>query len=569
MKIKQKYSISLLLLLLGFTGLRAQADASMQEAAKIIGNERYMLLTNRSIYTAGSTIHFHVVPLEAPYTPDGIKLSRVYYIDLLAMDGTRIASGRFPLGREGLSGSLVLPENLVSRACFLRGYTRWMTNFPEQEYHYTPLLLIDPDQPVPEYVFDFNGSFEQADRQIISPAHSDRTKYALRDRVTVRLPEIEGTLLGDQITVSVVRSEAYFPSASEIRLHGEPAGKVTATEIVLPESRGLSLSGKAENISEISGGERMIWLSLLGEEGVMLSTMVDSSGNFIFQLPALYGSRELHLMPEHPDMRLNINQNFSGAAHPAIHTFVTDSLGEEVIRFMEEESLYGQLEKIYSREELSSGSTGEEVSQSDFHVYPFYGNADYSYILDDFIELPSIRDYFRELINMVRIRQRDGITHATILNKNSNPLGERPLIMVDMIPVSMDQLLHIHPEQVSRIEIVNRQYLRGDAIFNGILCLYTNKGDYGDIEFSKNGKFFHINFYEELPAEIKIPDAVKDDVPDLRTTLYWRVMNVNELSGEQEFSFDCSDVPGNYSIILRSVRPDGTVLRGISKFLVE
>ncbi len=199
----------------------------------------------------------------------------------------------------------------------------------------------------------------------------------------------------------------------------------------------------------------------------------------------------------------------------------------------------------------------------------FYGKPETSVTLNNYIELPNLEAYFREVLSTAKIQQDNEARTLVIYDKNGYVLGPRPLILIDMIPSDLERVLGIHPELINRIDVVNHQYIRGDAVFNGILSLFSKKGDFGGIEFKSNGLFFQYSLYASqicVPDQSEMPPGM---IPDLRTTLYWDgCMKIYE-NETRRVRFTTGDIPGDYQVIIKTVGDDGTILRGIRDFVVK
>ena len=87
----------------------------------------------------------------------------------------------------------------------------------------------------------------------------------------------------------------------------------------------------------------------------------------------------------------------------------------------------------------------------------------------------------------------------------------------------------------------------------------------------RNATFYPLGY--QTPVEFYSPKydtATKknDEIPDLRTTLYWSPKLVTDEHGNTSFSFYTSDQPGSYFVCIEGVSDTGELVHTI-KILVE
>ena len=71
-----------------------------------------------------------------------------------------------------------------------------------------------------------------------------------------------------------------------------------------------------------------------------------------------------------------------------------------------------------------------------------------------------------------------------------------PLVMIDWVAVSDNESILGTPTQsISRIELVNAPYIKGDMIYGGIISIISKKGDFAGIDLPRNGIFINYKFY--------------------------------------------------------------------------
>jgi hypothetical protein len=105
--------------------------------------ERLFLFLNSGFYYPGENIAFRAVLFDSEMK---IKTngSRFFYLQLLNASGTSIGNYTFELHSGECSGSVKIPDTLVTGLYTLKAYTRWMQNYSSANYFRRPFLVISP-----------------------------------------------------------------------------------------------------------------------------------------------------------------------------------------------------------------------------------------------------------------------------------------------------------------------------------------------------------------------------------------------------------------------------------------
>jgi hypothetical protein len=106
-------------------------------------NEELYIMTDRDFYVAGEKVWLKIYKINGLNKTPG-NISKVVYIELLDPDNNPI--NQLKIGIEGYSGSSVfrLPDTLRTGNYFIRSYTHWMQNFPEEFFSYKKISVINP-----------------------------------------------------------------------------------------------------------------------------------------------------------------------------------------------------------------------------------------------------------------------------------------------------------------------------------------------------------------------------------------------------------------------------------------
>jgi hypothetical protein len=135
------------------------------------------------------------------------------------------------------------------------------------------------------------------------------------------------------------------------------------------------------------------------------------------------------------------------------------------------------------------------------------------------------------------------------------------MILLDGVPVlDTDDIMRVDPLTVKKLEVVQRQYYLGQAVFSGIVSYTTYKGDLGNLELDPRSMSLN---YEglQLRREFHSPQYRyqdrKDRMPDQRYLLYWNANVTTDADGKQHLDFYTSDVEGRYEVVVQGMDRNG------------
>jgi len=146
-----------------------------------------------------------------------------------------------------------------------------------------------------------------------------------------------------------------------------------------------------------------------------------------------------------------------------------------------------------------------------------------------------------------------------------------PLIMVDNMEYSMEDLRYLNVSEVKMIDILKdpgQTAIYGGKGANGIICVYLKRGE----DLSNEPVVLGRNQTEisplgySMPAEFYIPkyqveSNKQDPLPDLRSTIFWKPAVKTNASGEADLFFFTADGTGTYTITAEGMTPTGEIIR--------
>lgn len=556
----------------------ADTDTSISFPASL--NERIEIVTDRYIYGVGEKILFagsNISPLEFKAS----CWSKVLYLELLTPGGTSVAQGKFQMSCSRSSGYLTIPEHLLTGNYFLVAYTKWMRNFSPLNFHYQLIKIINPYTSQLE-TSNFSKKigqpleWEQKPLKKAITCNTDKSTYHQREKVNLSISiPFTSKSLNNTYSVTVVRNGSSDTMRNikilpeQVEYH-RPAGTS-----YLPESRGISLSGRivAEDSIEVVPSDN-VNLAILGQEQEFRVVRSGPDGSFSFALDSMVGRNEMYIVSNHNsgNLEIRIDNDFANPAVqfpeiPFILSEPEEELAGKIIFNMQINSHFQLPDTIFS----NMNDKGKDLQS-----ISFYGLPSSSILIDDYIDLPTLKEVLIELVPGVFPRERN---KEPYLSFNGNKLTFNminqypPLLLVDQVPVlDLKALLLMSPKKINRVDVLNEIYILGNATYGGILNIVTRKGDLAGIDLPENSFFF--DFFSFLPQdELDFPrygdQEFDGENPDYRNCLYWAPEIGIDPGQEVELDFFSSDNKGEYMVLIRGVDKDGTILQGKCYFRVD
>lgn len=540
------------------------------EGQNKILNEHFAFCTDRSIYIAGETIQFSVFDLSDRDTSNNF-FSAAYYTQLISYDREIFASTAIKMNMgKGGHGTINIPTTLPSGNYFIAGYTKWLMNRGPEGYNYLSVTILNP------YL---NKKLNERSHGTLSTIISQRTPTEyLPDVIIVQgnnFPKrawvsftIDPKLVKilDNACLTVVPS-----GATGYHYHNEHKDSILHDGALryLPETSGMTLSGLVVGKDSAPVPFAKVYFTSLGPDRHFYCAITDATGSFQFSLPdqsgkvEFFGSAEYH---ENMPLNLMIDQNFTNE----FTSFPSLDLSNDSASM----ALYNQL-AVNAQIADQFGSAIQEFKERDSVGHAndnprifFYGRPSKSIRIDDYIKLPSLEEYFNDVIPEVSVRRRNNRKQFIIHGNNTELNIFDPLVMIDGVAIfDMDAVLKISPRHLVQIDIVTAPYIRGNVIFGGIINIISKEDNFGYVELPSSGLLFEYNMFTP-GMQSKIDRTVTSKhIPDVRNTLYW--VGKVDLSDRSGHRFRTNDVSGDYEIKLMGFTEEGKYIESTSTFFVE
>lgn len=552
-----------LLLLSQILGTVSQA----QEDQRSNPLEMIGFYTDRSMYISGEDIHFSATVLTQ--NASGEKaLSKVLYVEMINQKKDQILGEKFLVEDDVSTGLIKIPRDLSSGIYYIKSYTRFMRNFGPGSFNYLQVRVLNPfeesmqvEHPEAigqEAVISHRAGAEE---NKLFQIETDKTVYKPLDPVTLSIiPDVNRDSL--KLTcISVVPS-----------LAGEPAfiftngiEKQSRKNDYIPEYYGLTLTGLLlHNDSKLPLPSTKLELSILGENSDLIAVYTDPDGRFYFPLPRLTGQKTVFIGTEGSDSiipSILVDNDFSPLSIDL--PYLSFSLSNEEMKTALNLARNLQISEHYAGR--SDTLANEPENQGD---RPFYGTSTETLNTADYINLPTLEDYFNELPYLVKVRKLQGKKYLKILGSVSGIQFYEPLVLLDMISVyDLDAILSISSKQISHIDMINETYVKGNITYGGIVSIFSANNDFAGIDLPRSGLFINYDFLSaSVPYDI---GPVDSHIPDARNTLFWNGNFTFNSNAPHEISFLAGQSHGQYDIVVQGVLENGDSFIQIESFMIE
>lgn len=339
------------------------------------------------------------------------------------------------------------------------------------------------------------------------------------------------------------------------------------------EVQGFSLSGQ---LIDVGNGEGIAGATIyLSSPDTLLNfnyAITLQDGSFHFLLDEYYHGRELILQTADEALqetsRISIHDRFAleQPFRPVVPADINDHL-EAIVRLQKVVSVQKHYGVCHQAVSHSSGLP-VMVPQPLFHA------ANQVVIPSEYVALDDFREIAREIIYPLRIRiEGDGSYSAALVNdRNRSYFQGAPLFFLDAVPVAdISQIMDLSSDDLVRIDVHNIPWIYGDLSFDGIVSL-VSKQKHRELQFPSSAartsapSFIPRLVLEDKSCETMNPQEVVS--PDFRTLLGWRAAIIPDRQ-PAELSFVCSDLKGDYLIVVKGIDQFGTPVGGIFNFNIQ
>ena len=445
------------------------------------------VFTDRSLYLAGESVKV-VVGF------DSVPKTKLVFVDIISSDNSWVGGSKYMISKPVTLIDFQLPNELISGIYLIRVYED-INKKSSGEIRRIALKIVNPYNPKTMGGNLLAGSSAPrsfAPRQVVE-------KLIVKEKIAgdSLFISFDSAQITDIKTITLFITPDFVAQRIPFEVRQTPKPKP-----VVYKEEGLILSG---NLHHRASGKPMInqniHLSIPDLKNVFFAK-TDSLGRFHFNLSYSSGQHSIYINVDDTlpggEAVIEVNSDFLPAEVFAAPVFSLDSLEKAIV-----------LGWVQRREisELFKNMPEEKTEK-----FPFYGHADRSIVLDDYVGLFTLEDYFKEVPGNVVTRKSKGKTTLRLAGTNPQLQFMEPLVMIDYIPVyDLDKILQLNINQIQRYEIVNELYVRDNRVFGGLLNIITRRGDFAGYKFPASAKFVPFTLLSDLNP---VPTTYQAQTPD-------------------------------------------------------
>lgn len=315
---------------------------------------------------------------------------------------------------------------------------------------------------------------------------------------------------------------------------------------------------------------RSVYIGLPGKASILNSANFDEGGNFHFDVPFRIKNNEALFFINSPKLKteeLELHSPFDlyfGNPNQVQTNFQLKSK-----KYLEELNISIQLSQVY-RDYNNINGVIKETTEIRHH---FYGEPDYTYLLDDYTRFETIKDLFIEYIRSAVIRKRNKETGFYVVEENGLFPGTA-MTMIDGIPImDAEFILNFDPLRIEKIGVVNDIYYMGSVGFQGLINFTTYEGDF-DLE--ELPEYLVKKAYQGIQQErefyspnYSLQKEQLKRIPDYRNTLYWNPQISLKSNQRKQIEFYTADTNGSYDVVVNGISSSGKPINKKVKFSVS
>lgn len=514
-------------------------------------SENVFLSIDRNTYITEENILF-----SATVSSNQKLLSEILYVELITPKGNQIKGVKYKIEQSKSSGKIRIPRDIYSGNYYIRAYTKYMRNFGPSSYDYQWIKIINPSHRKVLNETNAEDSTKFKFTPLDSPKkvsiETNKDTFNFREKVNFKLKDISpDTFL--HLTISVIPLQTNFSKTIETQMNRNPSNAF------YPETRGISLSGfLKDKSSEEPLIHKKINLTILQDKkNFFYSTFSDNNGAFYFALPEFADDKDIFISPEEiPDAQpqLYIEKDFctNSINLPNPSFKLSEKEQKTIYKLAMNSQVNKHFHKITNKDSVSFHSALKDS-------LPFYGLPTNTLKINNYIELPTLEDYFKEIPFPVKVKENKGKIHFKITGSRPELNIYDPLVMVDLVPVyNSNHILEIPPSKIDRIEVITSPYVKGEIMYGGIIHFISANNDLAGVELPESGMFLNYLFLENrknTDTEYKAPES--GIIPDARNTLYWNPDVTLDSSSPTNLSFKTGDTDETYIIKVVGITKKG------------
>lgn len=561
--------ILLLILLVNTRQIVAQQEVSL--------NETLFIHANATTFVSGETLLYKIYCLKSTdKTPSAI--SKIAYVELVDNNSNVVFKNKLRLDNSTAAGDYFIPTTIKTGNYKLVGYTTWTLNSSVSKIFQTDIKIINPYEvneanAAKDKNTSTNSTSEKAIVLTALPLNKeeikdnnfkinlDKKSFTNREKVVLEIVSANSTPEKGNYSLSV-RKIDNLPITKQLTASEfyKTAGSIetlqTKEKTILPELRGEMISGRIipkDNSTSVQNIN--VALSLTGKSFAFKVVKTDQNGHFIFNLDKNYVGNEtvLQVLGEQKEAFTIELDKMNEPEYSKLSFQPNFRLPVEFKETLLERSIASQIENAYYLNKTDSIVKPEKID-------PFYAPLSKEYNLNDFTRFPTLKETIVEIATAASYKQNGNNYSLHVVDYTTKFQSPEPaLVIVDgLLLQNVNELFTYNMNNVRSINILTGGYYVGPKVFNGIISIITEQGNYSSPQKENYilkpallrpslKKSYHQTDYSE--------GNKYERIPDFRSQLLWNPEV--DLNNGKAITFFTSDLPGTYEINIEGFTEKG------------
>jgi hypothetical protein len=509
---------------------------------------KLFLQLDKSTYISGETIRFKNTIINS-----NREKENVLYVDLCG-EGNLFTSAVVLRKNNHWEGELFIPDSLQTGVYMVRAYTGNDQGIPTVVHQLVSVFnrfgkneQNEAKKIEGNYKPYKNATIQAVGQQGRLKCSAEKTAYRPNEPITFSVENGTDEWVGG-ILFEVAKLETLMPMTDAVDL---PAFR-PSPEIKI--FNGLTLRGRLINKAKADAvKDEVVFFSVADSIPAIHYAVTDSTGEFQFTLDNYFGEQTAIVQTQNKDDEFDIQLYPTFLLPPATIPYYipTETEESEFVQLAVKRALYT---KAYQKEQAP---LKPEVKGFRYPFYGFTPNVVYPRIYVDLIDFEEIA---KEILPLVSFKCSGNDCSIKIYDSNNGIYYTSPWVIVDGVPISdLSTIKKLNSLDINRVEVQSTIRCYGDLLIEGVMAIFTQKGDFSAVELPKNA------------LKIKMETFFQPNKPVDESALFFRdVLHWDtHVDGSSKIEVKTSFETGNYVALVQSVDSKGVLHRTVMPFTIE